>query len=436
MTTHKRLDDLNKDELLATTRQILVEADALSSRVAAVNEISVAVNKSLDLKAILRVIGKQAKWLLDFNHCSVCLEEDGIWQVKVLFGDDDVTDIDLMQCDNVGAVLKHKYPKIIHTSTSCEFLSEYQSQLLLPLQAAGHLLGTINFASEESNQYSQDDMRIAYMLSLQLSSAIRNAQIVQELNRTQAELELRIEELDAYNHTIAHDLKSPLSTILLSSQIINLVTRDVVLPEKAQTSLASIEHNTVHMSEMIDRLLWLAKLRQDEIELEPVNMLNILERVESRFSTQLTENHITLKIADDLPCAIAQPQWVEEVFANFVSNAIKYIGIDNSCPTIEIRAAKIADMIRYQVIDNGTGIKEKHQKNLFEMFSRVEGTQVEGTGIGLSIVNRIVKRMNGTCGVASTFGEGSTFWFELHAVNTATNVVQSEQSTDSSESAS
>ncbi|MEO1290267.1 MAG: adenylate cyclase, partial [Chloroflexota bacterium] len=121
MTTPKRLDDLNKDELLATTRQILVEADALSSRVAAVNEISVAVNKSLDLKAILRVIGKQAKWLLDFDHCSVCLEEDGIWQVKVLFGDDDVPDIDLTQCDNVGAVLKHKYPKIIHTGADCEF---------------------------------------------------------------------------------------------------------------------------------------------------------------------------------------------------------------------------------------------------------------------------------------------------------------------------
>src|SRR4051812_4400998 len=86
-----RLEDQGRDQLLQTVRRLLAEADALSSRIAAVNEIGIAINRTLNLNDIQSVIAKQAKWLLDFEHCSVCLseasgEKDDAWHTNTLFG--------------------------------------------------------------------------------------------------------------------------------------------------------------------------------------------------------------------------------------------------------------------------------------------------------------------------------------------------------------
>ena len=261
MVSSKKLEELSHEELLATTRRLLAEADALSSRIAAVNEISVAINETLDLDTILKVVAKQAKWLMDFDYCSICLHRDEKWVLIPLFGEKESSDIELLETENIGQVLKYKHPKLIRDGNESKLLSAYKSQIILPLSASGLLLGTINFGAKDSQKYTQDDMRIGYMLSLQISSALRNAQIVQQLNLTQDELKLRIEDLDAYNYTIAHDLKSPLSNILLTTQIIGMKFADE-LPEKGKSSLASIERSTLQMNEMIDRLLWLAKIRK------------------------------------------------------------------------------------------------------------------------------------------------------------------------------
>ena len=77
LSVKSRLEDQDREQLLHTSRRLLAEADALSSRIAAVNEIGIAINRTLDLDEIERVIARQAKWLLDFEHCSVCWHEGG-----------------------------------------------------------------------------------------------------------------------------------------------------------------------------------------------------------------------------------------------------------------------------------------------------------------------------------------------------------------------
>lgn len=416
MLPNSKLEQLSHEELLTTTRRLLAEADALSSRIAAVNEISVAINETLDLDAILRVVAKQAKWLMDFEYCSICLQENDKWKLIPLFGEAESETIDLATTDNIGFVIKYKQPKLIHEGSDSPFLSSYQSQIILPLKASGALLGTINFAVEESDKYTQEDMRIGYMLSLQISSALRNAQIVEELHTTQDELKLRVDDLDTYNHMIAHDLKSPLSNILLTAQIAKATAEEEDdVPEKGLKYLSAIENSSVQMNDMIDRLLWLAKIRKFEDVLHLVNIKPILNKVKARFATILEEQNIQLEITENVPNAVGEAQWLEEIFANLLSNAIKYIGEDNPAPKITIQTDCKDNMICYEVTDNGIGIKEEDQKTLFEMFKRVDGVKAEGTGLGLSIVSRIVKRMGGEFGVRSTFGEGSTFWFTLQS---------------------
>jgi signal transduction histidine kinase len=407
------LETLRRKALLATTQKLLAEADALSSRISVLNEIGLAMNQSFDLARIERVIAKQAKWLLDFAHCSVCQQEGERWRINTLFGTAEPDYFDSNTMPNLGAAMNTPRPQLIREGMVSAFLSAYPSQLIIPLSADNVFLGTINFGAKTPNRYTMDDMRIGYMLSMQLSSAIRNAQVVNELKATREELRLRVEELDAFAHTIAHDLKSPLGNILLRSQFVTYRFRDQ-MPTEAIEMLSSVEDSTQLMGRMIDQLLMLTKLRHTDQNVISVNARYMVEAAFKRFSHLIEANRITITIADNLPDCAGQTQWVEEVFANLISNAIKYMGENNPAPAIAIDGQRTGEVIRYTVKDNGVGIKPEDQSRLFAMFSRLHDVKgVEGLGLGLSIVRRIIKKLRGEIGVDSVYGQGSTFWFSL-----------------------
>ncbi len=156
----QQLENLDREELLRTVRRLLTEADALSSRISAVNEIGVAINRTFDLDKILHVIAKQAKWLLDFEHCSVCVGQDEAWKLTTLFGKPEVAADDWLATENVGTVLKSAQPKLFATGTQSAFLKAYASQMNVPRCADDVVLGTITFAVARPNAYSHDDMRL------------------------------------------------------------------------------------------------------------------------------------------------------------------------------------------------------------------------------------------------------------------------------------
>ncbi len=419
-----RLEDQDRDQLLVTLRSVLTEAEALSSRIAAVNEISVAVNKTLDLNEILRVVGKQVKWLLDFDHCSVCLEnDDGSWRFKNLFGAVVEFSPDMIQnSPNLNYPLKTGQSHLVINGSPSLFLNDFQSQIIIPLVSEDIVMGTIHFASTQSRAYTQDDLRIGYMLALQLSAAIRNAKLFDELRRAEVELRRRAEELedrnrelDAYNHTIAHDLKSPLTGIVLAADLVDLrFGKD--LPEVARYQFNMIKNNGKRMATMIDQLLSLAKLRDVTGTAVKIDVVSVVEGALMRFNHVLQEKDISVVYAADMPPAMGHGQWVEEIFANLISNAIKYMGEDNERPSINIRALMQGEMVRYEVQDTGVGIAPADQARLFEMFTRLHTVKgADGLGLGLSIVHRIVTKMGGKVGVESVVDNGSTFWFTLPA---------------------
>jgi signal transduction histidine kinase len=407
-----QLETLDRDELISTVRRLLAEADALSSRITAVNEIGIAINQSLDLDKIERVIAKQAKWLLDFDYCSVYLGDAEGWEVTTLFGTEEPLDLCLLDTENIGIVLKTAQPKLILNGSPSPFLSGYASQMMIPLVAEGEVFGTIIFAAVAPHSYNYNDMRIGYMLALQLSSAIRNARVVKELRRTQDELRLRVEELDAYSYTIAHDLKSPLSSIILTSDLLRRKFGERLQPDGLRI-VSTLYDSARQMDRMIDQLLWLAKVRKTNEEILPVEVSPIAQAAAARFLLLLESRGITLRIAPDLPSALGHEQWVEEIFANLISNAIKYMGTAHPAPLIEVVGFEDGDWARYEVRDTGVGIKPEDSARLFEMFTRLHTVQAEGLGLGLSIVHRMVTQLRGQVGVESVYGQGSTFWFTL-----------------------
>jgi PAS domain S-box-containing protein len=237
------------------------------------------------------------------------------------------------------------------------------------------------------------------------------------LRQYAAELEASNEELDAFAHTVAHDLKNPLGNLMGSAEIL-LESYAELSEDQRQLCLRSISRGSERMSNIINALLLLASVRKiEEIAVEPLDMAHIVAEACERLSTLVDEHQAEIVLPETWPEALGYAPWVEEVWVNYVSNAIKYGGRP---PRVELGAAvESASTVRFWVRDNGRGISPEDQARLFTPFTRLNQIQVKGYGLGLSIVQRIVEKLGGQVAVESQTGQGSIFSFILPAISTA-----------------
>ncbi len=230
------------------------------------------------------------------------------------------------------------------------------------------------------------------------------------LQQRTIELQESNEELDAFSHTVAHDLKNPLNSIL---GLANLVRENFDMPEEdIQDSLKYIEQSATNMNGIIDSLMVLAGVRKQEIVPEVIDMPEVLKQTMRRLNFYVEEHNADVTIAS-MPNALGHPIWIEEVWVNYITNAIKYGG---KPPAVSISGERLSNgSVKYIVKDNGPGISPEDQRKLFVPFSRLRQVSVKGYGLGLSIVARIIHRLGGQVGLESAPGSGSSFYFILPA---------------------
>ncbi len=225
------------------------------------------------------------------------------------------------------------------------------------------------------------------------------------------DLQARNEELDAYAHTVAHDLKNPLSVIITAGDVINEVAN---LTHKEQREfLMQIKATAFEMNNIVDSLLLLSEVRKVDAPLEAVDMEHLLRNVRSRLDFEVKQRHARLVLPKSWPVAMGYGPWIEEVWTNYITNALKYGG---PSPRIELGATPQPDgMIRFWTRDHGPGIPDEVQASLFTPFTKLRKTHKGSHGLGLSIVLRIVQKLGGGVGVQSREGRGSEFFFTLPA---------------------
>ena len=219
-----------------------------------------------------------------------------------------------------------------------------------------------------------------------------------------------IAELDAYAHTVAHDLKNPLTVLIGYSEL--LEKRHTQLPpEQLERNLHSISVGARRMTNIINELLLLASVRQmNEVQLAPLNMARIVTDVQARLEDMLIRAEAEIEVAESWPSALGYGPWIEEIWINYVSNAVKYGGVP---PRIQLGATSRDGSVCFWVRDNGPGIPPEQQCKLFTPFERLNQARAEGHGLGLSIVQRIAEKLGGGVEMHSVMGEGSTFGFTL-----------------------
>ncbi len=266
-----------------------------------------------------------------------------------------------------------------------------------------------------------------YALQRQLKAAN------QELRTANLELEASNADLNAFAHTVAHDLKNPLSIIIGFSSLLEArFTR--MEAEKIAENLSRITTIGYKMRDIIDELLLFANVRQtDAVPFVTLDMGAIMNGVLQRLELQIQETHADIIVPDTWPLVKGHAAWVEAVWANYVGNALKYGGdvaahipprvevgytlpdSASSTATSDASPADSPSFITFWVRDNGPGLTCEEQTRVFTPFTRFHQEKAEGHGLGLSIVQRIVQKLGGQVGVESTGlpGEGCSFWFTL-----------------------
>ncbi len=220
------------------------------------------------------------------------------------------------------------------------------------------------------------------------------------------------EELQSFAHTVAHDLKGPIFTI---EGFLGLLQKDAASGDEKRVAddIMYIRRAARKMQGIIDALLLLAQIRKREVDWASLDMAFIVAEAQRRLALLIEQRQAVVTVAETWPTAWGYAPWVEEVWVNYLSNALKYGG---ESPQIELGATPEATgMVRFWIRDNGKGLTQEEQAQLFVPFRRLGKKGTEGHGLGLSIVQRIVEKLGGEVGVDSEGlpGRGSTFRFTL-----------------------
>jgi signal transduction histidine kinase len=210
---------------------------------------------------------------------------------------------------------------------------------------------------------------------------------------------------------VAHDLKEPLVVMAFTS---NLITNIPDLSgEKLKEYLRQMGQTADEMKRIINNLKHFSELSEAEAPFETVHMAEVVANVQGRLGHLIREQQAQVVIPEDWPAAIGYGPWIEEVWANYLSNAIKYGGRP---PYVELGAAARSEgVVQFWVRDNGPGIPPTVRNNLFTAYNHVGHVQHLEHGLGLSIVLQIVEKLGGQVGVESESGTGSLFYFTLPA---------------------
>jgi signal transduction histidine kinase/Tfp pilus assembly protein PilF len=224
-----------------------------------------------------------------------------------------------------------------------------------------------------------------------------------------------ITSLDSFAHQVAHDLKNPLNIVQNYAIMLQGDLMHANMPVQSQM-LDTVVEEVQRMTSIINTMLQIARLRHEDVQPEPVDMSGIVRAALKRIKPMAAQYNAEISIETPLPMAMGIAAWLEEVWFNYLSNAMKYGGIP---PRIRIGATDEGDQIRFWVNDNGNGISPNDFDKVFTEFKRLGAADVEGHGVGLSIVKTIVEKLNGKVGVQSTAlpGEGATFSFSLDKTN-------------------
>jgi PAS domain S-box-containing protein len=282
------------------------------------------------------------------------------------------------------------------------------SAMVVPLRARGRTLGAIAFATDATSQrhYDQDDLKLARELASRAALLVDNA-------RLYAQARVAIRARDDMIAVVSHDLRSPLQSISSAANLLEFEGQS----SSANRSIEAIKLATSQMDRLLQDLLDLSLIDAGQLTVtrEPANAATLIDEARTMFEPLAGERsvHLECSIEAGLPTIRIDRNRMQQVLANLLSNALKFVPAGGK---IVLSAGRQDDSVRIAVSDTGPGIAEDDLAKVFDRFWRADRRKERGVGLGLTVAQGIVQAHGGQIGVESRKGAGSTFYILLDAV--------------------
>jgi signal transduction histidine kinase len=293
--------------------------------------------------------------------------------------------------------------------------------MVVPMIAGGELIGSVSFGGDQL-QFPAEQVGIAQEVATQLAIAITHARLHEQVQRQTAELEQRVEErtrdlavanreLEAFTHTVSHDLKAPLRGMEGFAQALEEDYAER-LDDTGREFLSRIRGAAGRLGALIDDLLQYARIQHRPVEPRPVALKPLLDRLLADLAGELQARGLTVTEELTAPELTGERQGLQEALANLLFNAVKFSPKQGG--TIAVRSYRNGDEVVVAVADHGIGFDMQYHDRIFGIFERLHRQEdYPGTGVGLAIVRKVAERHGGRAWAQSEPGRGSVFFLAI-----------------------
>ncbi|MCU0497186.1 MAG: PAS domain S-box protein [Anaerolineae bacterium] len=286
-----------------------------------------------------------------------------------------------------------------------------RAELAMPMTFGDRLIGALSFYATEVNAFGAENLQVLKLLSEQIASAIRNAQLFDDVQKARQEAEQASQVKSMFLASMSHELRTPLNSVI---NFTKFVARGVMGPvtDRQKETLNTVINSAKHLLNLINDVLDISKIESGSLILfveEDVNLYEIIESAAETARGMLVDKPVELRleVEEQLPLILGDKQRLLQVLLNIVSNACKF----TEAGAISIKARRDQELIRLSVTDTGPGIAPEDQAAVFEAFKQTATglRQGTGTGLGMPISKSLVEAHGGTITIESQFGQGATF---------------------------
>lgn len=317
----------------------------------------------------------------------------------------------------VGSVAEKGISEIIKdTSVDQRYVvdeAQRNSEITVPIISQGRVIGIIDAEHKRKNYFTETHLNtienIANLVSLQLKSAINlreRKQIEQKNKDLLSKLSRSNDELKEYAHIVSHDLKSPLRSIAALTNWIKTDNKDK-FGEYSLQNFADIEVTLENMENLISDILRFSSIEENDKEVEEINLDELVKKL---IQIIYVPKSVNINIKNILPVVNGDKIKFQQLFQNLIGNAIKFSRTDSAIINIDYEELEFYH--KFSVQDNGIGIEKRHFDKIFKIFQFLKKSE-NSSGIGLSIVKKIVNIYKGDIWLESEINKGTTFYFTI-----------------------
>jgi PAS domain S-box-containing protein len=276
----------------------------------------------------------------------------------------------------------------------------------------GNIIGASKIVRDITQR--KRDERILQETRAELEAAKRDLE--ERVRERTTSLSEAVAQLEEFSYTVSHDLRAPLRGMQIYSRALLEDYSDALaaLPEAARY-VERIADNANRLDRMVQDVLTFSRVARDQVKLAPIDLDALIRELIGHYPS-MNPPAASVEVAP-LDRVVGHLPSVTQALSNLLTNAVKFAR-PGVAPTVRVWTERLGGRVRVFVQDDGVGIEPVLQHRLFRMFERIHPDDgLEGSGVGLAIVKKAVERMNGTVGVFSAPGKGSTFWMDLAAAD-------------------